>query len=155
MTNGSARHAVFGMAAGAAGTAALNAVSYADMALRSRPASKLPQQVAKAIAQRAGFAPPKGPRARAFGALLGYVDGFGAGALYGVVRPVVRGVPWYAAGVGLAAFTLLLSEGIATAMGQTDPREWDAADWLADIVPRCAYGLVTALTYESLAVQSD
>jgi hypothetical protein len=30
------------------------------------------------------------------------------------------------------------------ARGVSDPRSWGAADWLADVVPHVAYGLVTA-----------
>lgn len=147
---------LYGAAAGAAGSAVLNAVSYADMAIRERPASEVPENVAAALAKRAGLPVPQGPRRTAFGALLGYTDGFGAGALYGALRPAMRGVPWFVAGLGLAAFTLILSEGIATAMKQTDPRQWGVSGWLEDIVPRSLYGCMTALTYELLAAdQTD
>lgn len=154
--NDSARNVLYGAAAGAAGTAVLNATSYADMAIRKRPASELPENMAAALAKRAGLPVPQGPRRTAFGALLGYADGFGAGALYGALRPAMRGVPWVVAGLGLAALTLLWSEGIATAMNQTDPREWGVSGWLEDLVPRSLYGCMTALTYEWLtADQTD
>lgn len=143
------------MAAGAAGTAVLNAATYADMAIRARPPSELPQRMVKEIAQRMGAPPPEGPRSEAFGALLGYADGFSAGALYGMVRPIAPKVPWFLAGVGLAALTFVLSEGTATAMGQTNPREWSAADWAADLIPRCLYGWVTALAFEALVRAPD
>lgn len=146
-----ARSIVYGMAAGAAGTAVLNATTYADMAIRSRPASELPAKMVKELARRAGIAPPEGPRETAIGALLGYVDGFGAGALFGMLRPAMRDVPWFAAGIGLAALTMLLSEGTATAMGQTDPRKWGTSGWIADIIPRCLYGWVTAITFDQLS----
>lgn len=146
-----ARSVVYGMAAGAAGTAVLNATTYADMAIRARPPSDLPKNMVKELARRAGVAPPEGPRETAFGALLGYLDGFGAGALFGMLRPAMREVPWFIAGLGLGALTMLLSEGTATAMGQTDPREWGAAGWISDIVPRCLYGCVTVLTFDQLS----
>lgn len=146
-----ARSIVYGMAAGAAGTAVLNATTYADMAVRARPPSELPQNVVKEVARRVGVAPPQGPRETAYGALLGYADGFAAGALLGMLRPALRKVPWFVAGLGLGALTMLLSEGTATAMGQTDPRKWEAADWIADIVPRCLYGWSAVLTYDRLA----
>ena len=41
-----------GLAAGAAGTVALDAVGYLDMALRGRPASPFPGRVVDAVAQR-------------------------------------------------------------------------------------------------------
>jgi hypothetical protein len=33
-------------------------------------------------------------------------------------------------------------------LGITDPRTWSTADWIADLVPHLAYGLVT---YAALA----
>lgn len=146
----SARSALYGAAAGAAGTAVLNASTYADIAIRKRPPSKLPQKMVNALLRQAGLPLPDRRRAKALGSLLGYMDGFGAGAVYGLLRPALQDVPWFLAGIGLAGLTLILSEGTATAMGQTDPREWDLADWLSDIIPRCLYGCVTALTYEAL-----
>jgi hypothetical protein len=53
-----------GAVAGAAGTTALNAVGYADMALRGRPASSVPAQVAEQLARRVGSAVPGNDAAR-------------------------------------------------------------------------------------------
>jgi hypothetical protein len=50
--------AAAGMAAGAAGTTALNAVTYADMAWRGRPSSSAPGQAAERIAERMGLKVP-------------------------------------------------------------------------------------------------
>ena len=47
-----------GLIAGAAGTAALHAVTYLDMALRGRPASTVPEQLVDAIAGATGTAVP-------------------------------------------------------------------------------------------------
>ncbi len=145
-----AKAIAYGMAAGAAGTAVLNATTYADMAVRGRPASKVPKAVVKEFARWTGVRQLPRPRARGLSMLLGYADGFGTGVLFGVLRPRMRGVPWYVAGLGMAAFTLLLSEGTATAMGKTDPREWGLSGWLADLVPRTLYGCVTCLVYDAL-----
>ena len=43
-----------GALAGAAGTAALNGVTYLDMAVRARPASEAPQQAVDKVADRFG-----------------------------------------------------------------------------------------------------
>ncbi|HKU66777.1 MAG TPA: hypothetical protein VJP85_03280 [Candidatus Baltobacteraceae bacterium] len=139
-----------GIAAGAAGTAVLNATTYADMAIRARPQSKIPKAVVKEFARWSGVR--RLPRARAQGLsmLLGYADGFGAGVLFGVMRPRMRGVPWFVAGLGLAALTLVLSEGTATAMGKTDPRQWGVSGWMTDFIPRAVYGCVTCLVYDAL-----
>jgi len=53
-----------GAVAGAAGTTALNAVGYADMALRGRPASSVPARVAEQLARRVGGAIPGSGAAR-------------------------------------------------------------------------------------------
>jgi hypothetical protein len=145
-----AKALVCGLAAGAAGTAVLNATTYADMAIRARPASKVPKRVVKEFARWGGVQKLPPERTKGLSMLLGYADGFGTGVLLGVMRPRMRGVPWFIAGMGLAAFTLFLSEGSATAMGKTDPLKWSASDWLADIVPRMLYGCVTCFVYDAL-----
>jgi hypothetical protein len=47
---GRARYVVDALLAGAAGTAALNAVTYADMAVRGRAASQTPQRSVRRLA---------------------------------------------------------------------------------------------------------
>jgi len=140
-----------GVLAGAAGTAVLNAVTYADMSVRGRPSSELPSKMVDRFAEQLHAPKPGANRRQGLGALLGYADGFGTGALFGMLRPRMRGVPWYVAAAALAAFTMTASEGTATAMKQTDPAQWSAADWLADIVPRLMYGAVTVCAFDLLA----
>jgi hypothetical protein len=79
-----------GAAAGAAGTAALNAVTYVDMTVRGRPASDTPER------------------------------------------------------------TVENTDSSMASMGISDPRTWSAADWLADLLPHLAYGLVTYATLQAL-----
>jgi hypothetical protein len=145
-----ARTAIYGAVAGAAGSALLNAATYADMAIRARPASKVPRRVVKEFARWGGVR--RLPRARTEGLsmLLGYADGFATGVLFGALRPRMRNIPWYAAGVGIAAYTLIASEGIAVAMRKTDPRKWGVSGLLADLVPRVVYGCVTCVVYDAL-----
>lgn len=145
-----AKAIAYGFAAGAAGSAVLNATTYADMAIRARPESKVPKRVVKEFARWAGVSRLERPRMQGLSMLLGYADGFGTGVLFGVLRPRMRGVPWYVAGLGMAAFTLVLSEGAATAMGKTDPRRWGLSGWLMDLGPRTLYGCVTCLVYDAL-----
>jgi hypothetical protein len=145
-----ANKVLHGVLAGAAGTAALDLLSYADMAFRDRPPSELPDKMVAAIARSAHAPVPDRNRSQAFGALLGYADGLSAGAVFALVRPRMRGVPWYAAALALAFFTMLLSEGTATAMQQTDPRRWGVSGWVSDILPRVVYGAVTCYTFDRL-----
>jgi len=160
-----ARHVIDGVIAGAAGTALLDATTYADMAVRCRPPSELPQKMVTEFAKIAGGRQLSKPpeelseeqqhRRSGLAGLIGYADGFGVGALFGLVRPAMRDVSWFWAGLGLAALTMMLSEGTATVLKQTDPRKWGAAGWIADAVPRVLYGWVTALTYDHLSADEN
>jgi hypothetical protein len=156
---------VLGKLAGLAGTASLDAVTYLDMAIRGRPPSELPDKMVRKLAELAGceeFAKPAeelDDRARqqraGIAALLGYADGAGSGVLFGLVRPYIRGIPCFWAGIGLAGFTALMSEGLAAKLGQTDPSSWPASAWIEDIVPRCVYGWVTCYVFDSFAGAND
>ena len=87
-------------------------------------------------------------RREAVGALLGYANGIGIGAAYGVSRLVLPRLPLWVVGTALGSVAMASSDVPATRLGLTDPREWQPADWAADVVPHLVYGLVTALTFE-------
>jgi hypothetical protein len=151
---------LWGIAAGAAGTIALDVASYLDMVVRARPASSLPAEVAGALAERAGVelaaggnvSEPAGNRRSALGALLGYGVGLGVGAAYGLLGSRLPGrLRPRAAAVGLGLAAMAASDLPATALGVTDPRTWGAAGWASDLLPHLAYGLATATVYEALA----
>src|SRR3954471_16170709 len=83
------RRLAVGAAAGAAGTAALNAVTFADMALRGRAASETPEQTVEKLIDRAPFDLPgdeETRRNRPSGPapLMGAVDG-AAGVVAGAM----------------------------------------------------------------------
>ena len=126
-----------GAAAGAAGTAALNAATYIDMAVRGRDTSETPQQTVEAIEDRLPVSVPgddqqRSNRLAGLGSLSGIVTGVGIGAVM----------------VGLAA---MASTGISmTVLKVTDPRTWSAADWLSDAFPHLVYGAVTYATLDAL-----
>ncbi|MCO5971686.1 hypothetical protein [Actinoallomurus soli] len=140
-----------GALAGAAGTAALNAVTYADMALRGRSGSQVPEQVVEKTTERAGVSLGEDEtaenRRQALGALLGFGVGIGVGVAYGLIRSRGRTLP---DALALGAAASVASEGPAVALGLTDPRTWGAAGWISDVVPHLAYGIVTAATYRGL-----
>lgn len=148
---------LLGVAAGAVGTVALNAATYLDMAVRARPSSSMPNKAVETIAEKAGVdLTPKGGdeeaaqnRTTGLGALVGYVTGLGVGLAYGIVRPRLGKVSTPLAGVGLGLAAMAGSDGPMTALGLTDPREWDATSWASDIIPHLAYGLATAAAYET------
>ena len=140
-----------GALAGAAGTTALNAVTYLDMALRSRPASDTPEETVRKAEDLTGQALSSNSRS-GLGALLGIASGVGMGTIYGALRSGIgRSLPLpvaaVVAGVGAGAAT----NAPMTALGVSDPRTWPASSWLADLVPHLAYGVVTALTYDIMS----
>ncbi|MFL6164322.1 MAG: hypothetical protein ACJ74U_19145 [Jatrophihabitantaceae bacterium] len=152
---GFAKGVLRGAAAGAAGTTALNAVTYLDMAIRGRPASSTPEHAVETITGKLGIEVPGDPdtrphRTSGLGALLGIATGVGVGTALGVARaagwrpPLSRS----AAIVGLAA--MLGSDTPMVLLGISDARRWSLADWLSDLVPHLAYGLVTAATAQAL-----
>lgn len=144
-----------GLLAGAAGTTALDMVTYLDQATRGRPASDMPERTAERLAEAAGM--PLGEqdaargRAQGLGGLLGILTGLGVGAAYGALRTVVpRPCPVVAA-AGLGVAVVVASAAPMTALGLTDPRRWGVAGWLSDLVPHFTYGLVTAYAFEVVA----
>jgi xanthosine utilization system XapX-like protein len=140
-----------GVLAGAAGTAALNIVTYLDMAGRGRPASSMPAQAAEKMSHAVGISLGEGDtkqnRVQGLGALLGYATGLTVGAGYGLARSRVR-VPAPLAAVGLGLAAMAVSGASLPALGLTDPRSWSASSWAMDVVPHLAYGVVTAITFE-------
>ncbi|MEC3992343.1 hypothetical protein VSR01_01790 [Actinacidiphila sp. DG2A-62] len=137
-----------GVLAGAAGTTALNTVTYTDMALRGRPSSSTPERVVDAMADRAGVAVPgSGDRREArlsgLGALSGIAVGGGVGAVGAALGRTGVRLPWWAGAAVTGALAMAASDVPVARFGISDPRTWSAADWLSDVLPHPAYGLVT------------
>ena len=140
-----------GAAAGAAGTTALNVVTYLDMAVRGRPASSTPGDTVEKMAETAhltvpGDGPKRASRVEGLGALTGLVAGVGVGSLLGLAR-----ASGFRAGTLLTTLTVLVStNGPMTVLGVTDPRTWSAVDWISDLVPHLAYAAVVTTTMDAL-----
>jgi hypothetical protein len=143
-----------GAAAGAAGTTALNAVTYLDMTVRGRPSSSTPEKTVEALAEKAHVTIPgdeeqRQNRIEGLGPLTGLVAGVGVGVLVGLARAAgFRSQPL----VGTALTTvgvLVASNGPMTVFGITDPRTWSATDWVSDIVPHLAYSAVVKTTMDA------
>jgi hypothetical protein len=149
------RGLLLGAVAGAAGTTALNALAYADMAVRGRPPSTTPEQSVERLAGTVGLSVP-GPdeqrvhRTSGLGALLGMVTGTGVGALAGVARAAGLRVPLPVGAALTTTVAMLAANGPMTVLGVTDPRTWSPADWASDVVPHAGYGAVTALALRAL-----
>ncbi|MFI7276998.1 hypothetical protein [Streptomyces sp. NPDC049879] len=144
-----------GAAAGAAGTTALNAVTYADMALRGRPASSTPETTVEKLSGLTHIPVPgddgtRPHRVSALGALTGIAAGVGAGAALGTLRAAGWRPGTAALGMAATLTVLVASNGPMTVLRVTDPRTWSAGDWVSDVVPHAAYGAVTAWLLERL-----
>lgn len=144
-----------GCAAGAAGTTALNTVTYLDVVLRARPTSSTPEDTVEALAAKFGLTIPgdqdqRANRVAGLGPLTGLATGVGVGALLGVARGLgVRPAPMLGGALaGLAA--MAASNGPMTGLGVSDPRTWAPRDWVADIFPHLGYGVVTAAVLQGL-----
>ena len=146
---------VTGMFAGAIGTLALNAATFADMALRGRPASAVPDDTIQHTARRVGFAPlARGDetarhRREGLGLLSGYAAGLGVGALYGLLRPSRR-LPAFAEALAVGAAAMVPGNAGAVAAGTTDPRRWTLAEWTADVVPHLCFGAAVVASHRAL-----
>lgn len=148
--SGVARGLLAGAAAGAAGTTALNVVTYADMAIRGRPASETPTKTVERLADVGGVAIPGGEDTRAARvAALGALSGLAAGISTGLLLGAARAVGWRAGAAGTftvaSGLVLVAGNGPMTALGITDLRTWDAEAWLSDLMPHLAYAV--AATY--------
>jgi len=144
-----------GAAAGAAGTSALDAATYLDMTIRGRSASDTPQRTVQKLADQAGVDVPgegdtRDNRLTGLGSLSGIATGVGVGAAFGLLRRLGLRPPTLIGGalVGLAA--MAATDSSMASMKISDPRSWSAADWLADLLPHLAYGLVTYATLQAL-----
>jgi hypothetical protein len=143
-----------GAAAGAAGTTALNAVTYLDMTVRGRGTSSTPEDTVEKLAATAhvqipGQGETRQNRVQGLGPLMGLAAGIGVGVLGGLARAAGYRS---ATPVGITLTTLgvlVVANGPMTALGVTDPRTWSATDWASDLVPHLAYGVVVTTTMDA------
>ncbi|HEY0001443.1 MAG TPA: hypothetical protein VGB74_13375 [Actinoplanes sp.] len=144
-----------GAAAGAAGTAALNAATYLDMAIRGRGTSSTPEQTVEAIEDRLPVTVPgdgeiRDHRISGLGSLSGVVTGVGIGAAFGVLRRVGVRPPVPLGGLLVGSAAMAATDVSMAALGVSDPRTWSAADWLSDLLPHLVYGAVTYAVLHAL-----
>src|SRR4051794_612417 len=138
-----------GAAAGAAGTAALNATTFADMALRGRPASETPEHTVEKLVESSPFDLPgdadtRRNRIAGLAPLMGSLAGTAGGV---AARPAPHALSVRRVGPTARlrpAVGLLVGNAPMTLLGITDPREWSAGDWAADVVPHLAYAAAVA-----------
>src|SRR6185312_5865513 len=155
------RNIVIGTIAGAAGTVALDVATYVDMAIRGRSSSNAPAKMVENVAHIAHlplFTKGAGSndqttqnRESGIGALLGYVNGLGTGALYGLLRSQLDDVPLPLTSIVVGLAAMAESDVPLVALRASNPKTWGFSGWAGDIIPHLIYGLVTVATYEALA----
>jgi hypothetical protein len=149
-----------GLIAGAAGTAALNAVTYLDMALRGRPASTVAEQTVDAIAGATGREVPgrgevRDARRTGLGALTGIGNGLGVGVLASLARSAGVRLPGPVGAVVTGAAAMAATDVPVAALSVSDPRTWTPADWAADAVPHLAYGAAVQAVVSALPTPKE
>jgi len=149
-----------GLLAGAAGTAALHAVTYLDMAVRGRPASTVPEQLVDAVADASGTAVPgrgatRDARRRGLGELAGIANGVGLGVVSSLVRSAGVRMPFPVGAVVKGAAAMAATDVPVAALGVSDLRTWTREDWIADAVPHLAYGAVVQAVVSALPTPKE
>ncbi len=149
-----------GLAAGAAGTTVLNAVTYLDMAVRGRSASSTPEKTIDALADATGRKVPgtkdeKDNRRTALGALAGIGNGVAVGVLASLARTAGVRLPGPVGALVTGAAAMALTDGTTTALGVSDPRDWSGRDWVSDALPHLAYGAAVHAVVEAIPSPAD
>lgn len=144
-----------GAAGGAAGSTALNATTYLDMALRGRATSSAPEDTVTTLAEKTGTTIPgdqdsRSNRVAGLGPLLGLLTGVGVGAAFGLARAAGWRPPLPVAGLLTGAAAMAGSDVPMTALGISKPTTWTGTDWAADAIPHLTYGLVTAVVTQAI-----
>ncbi|RJL30325.1 hypothetical protein [Bailinhaonella thermotolerans] len=153
MRDGTGGRLLSGLAAGAAGVTALNAVTYLDMIMRSRPPSQAPEELVGKTAGALGDHDQDPNRRSGVAGLLGIATGVVTGGMYGLARaalPARTRVPVPIAALALGAAAQAASDVPLTVTGISRVSTWSGSDWLSDAIPHLAYGVVAAITFEAL-----
>ncbi|WP_030603983.1 hypothetical protein [Streptomyces achromogenes] len=143
------RSVVRGCAAGAVGTTVLNAVTFADIALRGRPSSQAPAQTVDKIAGGVGCPVPGAGEVRenrlsGLGGLSsGIAGGVGTGVVVSLARHAGLRPPWWLGGLATGALAMTATDLPMARLGVSDPAGWSVTDWVSDAVPHLLYGLAT------------
>jgi hypothetical protein len=144
-----------GAAAGAAGTTALNVITYLDIAVRGRPTSTTPERTVEALARLFDLTVPGAGETLAnrllgLGALTGFAAGIGMGMILGLAYSLGWRPGLLVATLVATVIALIGTNGPMTVLGVTDPLTWGVEGWISDLIPHFGYGVVTALVLHYL-----
>jgi hypothetical protein len=145
------RALLHGAAAGAAGTVALDATTYLDMAVRGRGPSSTPEQAVEKTAAEIGMDVPgegdtRAHRVQGLGSLSGIATGVGVGVVLGLLRRLGLRPGRVTGSLLSGAVAMVAANASMVRLGVTDPRRWSVTDWVADGLPHLAYGVVAHAT---------
>lgn len=148
------RRLLLGAAAGAAGTTALHAVTYLDMAIRARPASRTPQQTVEKMAEAQhiripGVGAERENRLTGIASLSGIATGVGVGATYGLLDVLHLRPRGLLGTLLVGGGAMALSNSTMARYDVTHPGRWTMTDWASDIVPHLAFGFVVSRSYDA------
>ncbi len=149
-----------GLAAGAAGSTVLTAVTHLDMAVRGRAASSTPDRTVDALAEATGRDVPgagaeRDNRRAALGALAGIGNGVAVGVLASLARTAGVRLPPAVGALTTGAAAMALTDGTTAALGVGDPRDWSGREWVSDAVPHLAYGAAVQAVVQAIPVPGD
>lgn len=149
-----------GLAAGAAGTTALNTVTCLDMLLRGRPASSTSERVVDAAVKATGSKllgqdAVAGARRGSLGSLTGIGSGVVTGVLASAARDAGVRLPAPLGAVAVGAAAMAASDIPAALLKATEPTTWTAADWMADAVPHLAYGAAVQAVLQAVPTERE
>jgi hypothetical protein len=130
-----------GLVSGAVGTAALLAVTYADMALTGRAASRVPEESVATLLRRFGRSVPDDNTLTGLGALSGIATGVGIGVVASLLRAAGVRLPAAVGAPAIGALAMVATDVPMARLGVSNPRTWTAADWTRDVLPHLAYGI--------------
>ncbi len=139
-----------GLISGAVGTTALLAVTYADMALTGRAASRVPEESVTTMLKRSGRPVPSDNVLTGLGALSGMATGVGLGVVASLLRSAGVRLPAAVGAPAIGALAMAATDVSIARLGVSDPRTWTAADWTRDVVPHLAYGIGVRATMDRL-----
>lgn len=135
-----------GLAAGAAGTAAMTASSTIDMKIRGRPGSPAPAQAAAKVL---GVKPEGEKENKRFSTLVHWAYGTGWGAARGVLA--VLGLPAPAATAAHLALVWGTEQVMLPALGVSPPAtQWGAKELAIDAWHHLIYAAAAGAAYELL-----
>jgi uncharacterized membrane protein len=139
-----------GLISGAVGTTALLAVTYADMALTGRAASRAPEESVATLLRRSARPVPSDNALTGLGALAGIATGVGIGVVASLLRSAGVRLPAAVGAPAIGALAMAATDVSIARLGVSGPRTWTAADWTRDVVPHLAYGIGVRATMDRL-----